>query len=197
MINKILITIAITALTTGCAAVGKPVTEKMSQTIQVEYTRNDWRICRGGDCKKPTKKTVEIYAPAPMVNVSSPPIQPAPFPAAVEQKPAIMTVHFALDMATPTKLGAHELTDALNRALSTQDAIVVTGFTDSTGSLKLNERLATKRALFVTNWLKRHGVKNRFIVESNGRCCYIAGNTSEADMALNRRTELNFKRKEN
>ncbi len=197
MINKILITIVITALTTGCATVGKPVAGKMPQTMRVEYTRNDWRICRDDDCKKPTKKTVEIYAPAPVVNVPPRPIQPAPLPAAVEQKPAIMTVHFALDMATPTKLGARELNDALDRALTTQGTIVVTGFTDSTGSLKLNERLSTKRALFVVNWLKRHGVKNRFIVESKGRCCYIAGNTSEADMALNRRAELNFKRKEN
>ena len=197
MINKILITIVITALTTGCATVGKPVAEKMPQTMRIEYTRNDWRICRGGDCKKLTKKTVEIYAPTLVVNVSSPSIQPAFFPAAVEHIPAIMTVHFALNKATPTKLGARELNDALDRALTTQNTIVVTGFTDSTGSLKLNERLAAERALFVVNWLKHHGVKNRFIVESRGRCCYIAGNTSEADMALNRRAELNFKQKEN
>lgn len=104
-----------------------------------------------------------------------------------------MIVHFSFGTSRPTKEGKRELNDVLNRALTSTEVIAVTGYTDSKGPLKVNERLARKRALFIVSWLKKHGSTNKFRVKSKGRCCYIEANKSEAGMAKNRRSEIIFK----
>lgn len=186
-----LISIAIiSVLSTGCASQSIPTTH--TPNIAVDYSHNAWRVCYDHACKKPTQKTIQMYEPSPITLPPEKPAQSHVPPITIEQ-PISMTVHFRLGKAMPTANGVTELTNALNRALSTSGTIKIEGFTDATGSARLNNHLAKQRAIFVAKWLKRHGVKNNLIIDGKGRCCYVTGNQTTKGMAQNRRTEINFK----
>jgi outer membrane protein OmpA-like peptidoglycan-associated protein len=166
----------------------------------VGYLHNAWRVCYDHSCKKPTQKTIQPYEPTPVVSPAAPfptPSIPAPLPPTVVKQPDSMTVHFRLGKAIPTINGAIELTKVLARASNTSGSIKIEGFTDATGSTRLNNRLAKQRAIFVAQWLKRHGVKNSLIFDGKGRCCYVTGNQTSQEQAQNRRTEINFKEQVN
>ena len=67
------------------------------------------------------------------------------------------------------------------------DAEIV-GHTDSTGSVKYNQKLGLRRANAVKNWLVKQGVSpNRIITSSKGELNPIASNKTKAGRAQNRR----------
>lgn len=83
--------------------------------------------------------------------------------------------------------------DSVARALVQHPELraISLGFTDSTGSAQVNERLSLQRAQAVTRYLHNHGVNNdRLIAQGRGASDPIGDNATEAGRALNRRVEL-------
>ena len=67
----------------------------------------------------------------------------------------------------------------------------VRGYTDSTGSTQLNQRLSQNRAQSVATYLSQHGVApNRLGAEGYGPSNPVADNGTEAGRAQNRRVEV-------
>lgn len=186
--------VALSMLSAGCATVPKPILDKR---VHVQYWEGEWRFCQGNECRTHSRKTVIVQTPQPALVAAKPavPLQP-PVQAVQKKEVETMLVHFGHDQLTPTKSGMHELEGVLRKIQSTQEAIQITGFTDAKGSEAHNAMLAKKRALFVADWLKRHGVKNRITVNAKGRCCYVAGNDTKTGRARNRRVEIDFNGKE-
>jgi len=74
-----------------------------------------------------------------------------------------------------------------------QTNIVVSGFTDSTGSVQYNQTLSEKRAASVGNYLLSQGVAGaRVNTQGFGPKYPIADNSTSAGRAQNRRVELNL-----
>lgn len=83
--------------------------------------------------------------------------------------------------------------DSVARALVQHPELraVALGYTDSTGSAQVNERLSQQRAESVTNYLAQHGVSNqRLVAQGRGASDPIGDNATESGRALNRRVEL-------
>lgn len=69
--------------------------------------------------------------------------------------------------------------------------VQIYGFTDNTGSLEVNERVATGRASAVRNYLLNSGVSaNRLASEGLPMQDYIASNSTAEGRAQNRRVEI-------
>lgn len=72
-----------------------------------------------------------------------------------------------------------------------QTNVQIFGFTDSTGSLEANQRVATGRATSVKTYLVNSGVDfSRLSSEGVPMSNYIASNDTEAGRAQNRRVEI-------
>lgn len=184
------VTAAAGLLLAGCAGI-RPIEpqDPPPRRISVGWIRQDWRICNEDDsCPRPTPKTIVPAAPIPTAGQLPTTEKPRPT-MTTERKPAI--VHFVFAQATPTEAGAAQL-DGLLSQIRERDAIHIVGHTDDIGSLAVNERLANRRAEFVTKWLKRRGIRNPMDVEARGKCCYVAANDSEEGRAANRRVEIHF-----
>lgn len=154
--NNILLLIALASLSTGCTAVNEKQLKPAPQA-QIEYFKNDWRVCRGDNCLAPTKKTVFIYTPAqkvtgdPIAAVSSV-TRSAPASINVEkgwmdtcsgspfafadqgdkspggETSVTLIVHFLTGEVKPSPQGLTELKESLKSIRSTKSNIVVTGF---------------------------------------------------------------------
>lgn len=186
----ILVMAAAGLLLAGCAGI-RPIELQDSppRRVSVGWIRQDWRTCNEDDsCPRPTPKTIVPAAPIPTAGLPPTPETPQPT-TTTEPKPVI--VHFVFARATPTEVGAAQL-DGLLSLIRERDAIHITGHTDDIGSLVVNERLAHRRAEFVTKWFKRRGIRNPMDVEARGKCCYVAANDSEEGRAANRRVEIHF-----
>lgn len=69
--------------------------------------------------------------------------------------------------------------------------LVITGYTDSTGSVAYNQLLSEQRAQSVANYLIRKGINpSRLVIKGFGEQYPIAGNATPAGRARNRRVEL-------
>ena len=68
---------------------------------------------------------------------------------------------------------------------------VITGYTDSTGSEEMNEKLARDRAESVAAYFLERGFKFKQVA-AGGRsgCCYVSPNTTAEGRAKNRRAEI-------
>ena len=76
----------------------------------------------------------------------------------------------------------------------TWQAVVTTGYTDSVGSPRYNERLSTRRAGVVKTYLVGKGLDRSMIdVVGKGEAEPIAPNDSSEGRAKNRRTEIEFR----
>lgn len=77
------------------------------------------------------------------------------------------------------------------KTLSRDDAVVVTGHTDSTGSVELNNRLSMARAISVRDYLLAEGVTEAVIMAAGVSANYpIDDNSTLAGRAKNRRVEI-------
>lgn len=69
--------------------------------------------------------------------------------------------------------------------------VLIEGFTDSTGSDALNQRLSEQRAAAVANALRRQGVAgDRMVTAGYGKEYPVAGNNDAQSRQLNRRVEV-------
>jgi OOP family OmpA-OmpF porin len=100
---------------------------------------------------------------------------------------------FETDSATLTAAAAREL-DRLIEATrrTTIDAIMISGYTDASGSETHNQELSERRALSVAQYLAAHGLKARRSVQVHGYgdANPMAPNTTAEGRAHNRRVEI-------
>ena len=73
-----------------------------------------------------------------------------------------------------------------------KSAILVTGYTDSTGSDAINIPLSQNRAYSVANYLKGQGVQSRIDTQGYGAQNPIADNSTAAGREQNRRVEISI-----
>lgn len=173
-------------------------------------------LCQPPACLRPSAKSL----PAPAS--TSVAVEPSPSPAqraqdaltltpTVSHRPPQTSASEAIEDPSPLKVVVHfgfgrsDLDTAGRDALdlaATQPLpirrVLIAGRTDSIGPLASNRALAQARAEAVERYLTaRHsrllaGTEVR--VQSQGACCYAAGNDSASGRAANRRVEVIFER---
>lgn len=76
--------------------------------------------------------------------------------------------------------------------------IVLSGHTDSIGSEKYNDKLASMRAETIRAFLISQGLlASNIEAGGEGKCCYVASNESQSTRELNRRVEINTRQGDN
>ncbi|HVE11144.1 MAG TPA: OmpA family protein [Paraburkholderia sp.] len=135
-----------------------------------------------------------------------PPAQPAPQPQPVPQAAPHPTpqplparkvtlqgdANFELNSASLTPAAKANLDEfiAANRGVDIQQ-LTVAGYTDSTGSDALNNRLSAARARTVQSYLASHGMRAaHYNVNGYGSASPVAPNSTAAGRAKNRRVEI-------
>jgi outer membrane protein OmpA-like peptidoglycan-associated protein len=107
----------------------------------------------------------------------------------------VVDAHFGFD------LGSAELDPAFNDLVGLgaytlrrlpEVKLVITGFTDSSGSDVLNQRLSEQRAQAIVNLLVTNGISaSRLVARGAGEADPIGDNGTPEGQALNRRVEVN------
>ena len=81
--------------------------------------------------------------------------------------------------------------DQLAQGLDPKTRLTIVGYSDSTGSEAVNDRLSLERAANVRDYLRRQGVDpTHIIVNGRGERDPVASNDSVAGRAQNRRVEI-------
>ena len=114
-----------------------------------------------------------------------------------DSSPLKVVVHFGFGRSDLDAAGRDALDLAAAQPLAVR-RVLIAGRTDSIGPTAANQALAQARAEAVQRYLTaRHsrllaGVE--VLVQSQGACCYAAGNDSASGRATNRRVEVTFER---
>ncbi|MBN3765189.1 OmpA family protein [Burkholderia sp. Ac-20365] len=143
----------------------------------------------------PREILFQCVAPVAQQPVQSPPapaVAPVATPAPVRKVTLQGDANFALDSAALTPAATAKLGDfvAANRDVQI-DSLKISGYTDSTGSATLNERLSAARARSVQRYLAGAGVRAaKWDVQGFGSVSPIAPNTTAIGRAKNRRVEI-------
>jgi len=184
MQNIFLIVCLAVSLMAGCASAPDTPTTRNKEKhtfgfIQVRGTPNYFVICQR--CPAVTPKTMaqkKMLPPTRRFIKTTPPVSTK------------VVAHF--DHASST-LQADDLIvlSRLAKDLPETYQLTITGYTDSTGRLATNKKLARQRAQVVTDYLGKLGLnKDQFTLKATPLSGYIASNTTEAGRAKNRRTEI-------
>jgi outer membrane protein OmpA-like peptidoglycan-associated protein len=136
---------------------------------------------------------VQAKAPPPPP-AAEPEPAPAPEPQAGEQVVLPDQIEFESNQArikqTPKTVETLEKLAELMKKHPNVTKLRIEGHTDNVGSNRLNERLSKARADAVAKWLSQHEVDDkRLVTVGFGAKKPIKPNDSEANRALNRRTE--------
>ncbi|APR34177.1 OmpA family protein [Paraburkholderia sp. SOS3] len=118
--------------------------------------------------------------------------QPAPAPAPARKVTLQGDANFATNSATLTPAAKANLDEfiAANRGVDIQ-LLTIAGYTDSTGSAALNERLSAARARSVQAYLGSHGLRAaQYSVNGYGSASPVDTNATAAGRAKNRRVEI-------
>lgn len=138
-------------------------------------------------------QTPAIATPAPAV-VATPVVAPvvAPVVTPVRKVTLQSDANFAVnsDVLTPAATAKLDSFIAQNRDVGIE-RLTIAGYTDSTGSAKLNERLSAARARSVEKYLAAAGMRaSRWDVQGYGAASPVAPNTTAVGRAKNRRVEI-------
>lgn len=137
----------------------------------------------------------DAFALTPTVSHRSPPVSASE--VIEDPSPLKVVVHFSFGRSELDAAGRNALDLAATQPLPVR-RVLIAGRTDSIGPAAANESLAQARAEAVQRYLTaRHsrllaGAEVR--VQSQGACCYAAGNDSASGRAANRRVEVIFER---
>ncbi len=131
-------------------------------------------------------------APAPAAAPVAPPPPPPP-PAPVSEKVTFAAdafFDFNKDALKPE--GKAKLDDLVSKMAGINlEVIIAVGHTDAVGNDAYNQKLSTKRADAVKNYLTSKGVeKNRVYTEGKGEKSPVADNKTAEGRAKNRRVEI-------
>ncbi|CAD9223065.1 OmpA family protein [Burkholderia cenocepacia] len=152
------------------------------------------RVYSRSPMKDPREITFMCGKPQPVVQAAPPAPAPQPAPQPVPQRQVLLQgdANFALDSAALTP----EARSQLDRFVQINSGVefrrvVITGFTDSTGSNTHNLALSASRARNVMNYLSSHGLKAQsFVSEGLGAAEPVASNATAEGRAQNRRVEI-------
>jgi outer membrane protein OmpA-like peptidoglycan-associated protein len=142
--------------------------------------------------EQPVQPTPVVVAP-----VAAAVVAPAPVSAPVRHAPARkITLQgdatFAVGGATLTPAATAKLDDfvAANQGIDI-DRLTIAGYTDSTGSAELNNRLSAARARSVQGYLATAGLRaEKWDVQGFGSASPVAPNTTAIGRAKNQRVEI-------
>ncbi len=198
-------------LAASCSLLHAPVSDHESATrvsapaqlVQLDFGRQAmFARCIPPACPTRTPKTLALETPSPPVDraVLHAPAEPvAPDPVAQNPLPKtetsrMVTVQFAFGSAWLSPAAQSRLEAAI-ADIATAHSVTISGRTDSTGSLAVNEALALARALAVRNYLlnKHPALTAALTVQAQGACCFTAPNDTLAGRAQNRRVEVVFR----
>ena len=135
-------------------------------------------------------QTQPAVVAAPVVTTVAAPVQ-APAHAPVRKVTLQGGTNFAVGSATLTPAATAKLDDfiAQNHGVDI-DHLTIAGYTDSTGSAELNNRLSDARARSVQTYLANAGLRaSKWDVQGYGSASPIAPNTTAIGRAKNRRVE--------
>ncbi len=197
-----LLAVALALGTVGCASTAPAPSEppktplvpaRLSVVVPIAQAPG-FQVCRGCEELPPTRKTLVGSVPAG----TSPSTQVlAPLSPAQTASPRIGTVRFGSGSAKLDAQGRAAVAsfiDAIQPALDagTVLRVAVAGYTDNTGSLATNTRLADARAQGVAEAVRSQVPSDQVSLEVRGAplCCYVADNASAAGRAANRRVAL-------
>jgi outer membrane protein OmpA-like peptidoglycan-associated protein len=146
-------------------------------------------------CASPV--VAQPVAPAPVVvaPVVAPVVAAAPAPVyhAPQRKITLQgDATFAVGSATLTPVATTKLDEfvAANHGVDI-DHLTIAGYTDSTGSAELNNRLSAARARSVQSYLANDGLRaNKWDVQGYGSASPVASNATAIGRAKNRRVEV-------
>ncbi len=173
-------------------------------------------LCQPPACPRPSAKSLPAPASTPVAVEPSPARTPLPQDALAlaptiphrsppvsasevieDPSPLRVVVHFGFGRSDLDAAGRDALDLAATQPLPVR-RVLIAGRTDSIGPAAANQALAQARAETVQRYLTaRHsrvlaGAEVR--VQSQGACCYAAGNDSASGRAANRRVEVTFER---
>jgi len=139
--------------------------------------------------EEPVKPVPVVVAPVVVAPVAAPaPVRHAPIRKITLQGDAT----FAVGSATLTPIATTKLDDfvAANQGVDI-DRLTIASYTDSTGSVELNNRLSAARARSVQGYLATAGLRaTKWDVEGYGSASPVAPNKTAIGRAKNRRVEI-------
>lgn len=164
-------------------------------------------ICGGSiPCVEPTRKTLDNRHEEPVLVARAAPamapdvaekLEEAAEKAATEVmdepvEQVEVTVYFAFGSSVLGKDARSTLAKLVMDQHQKGHNIRISGYTDSIGGQKINDRLARKRAEAVKQYLVGAGVDPTLIQIGSvrGKCCYAESNKTKAGRAANRRAEV-------
>lgn len=102
--------------------------------------------------------------------------------------------NFDVGRATLNSAATHRLDSLLVASKDTVfKQVTVAGYSDSTGSSRLNQELSKRRADSVEEYLKSHGLRSaNYIIRGEGGANPIASNNTAIGRAQNRRVEIHL-----
>ena len=102
--------------------------------------------------------------------------------------------NFEIGRATLTSAATGRLDDLLVASKDTVFRnVIIEGYTDSSGSSKLNQKLSKGRADNVEQYLRSHGLRSdNYIARGEGSANPIASNSTATRRARNRRVEIHL-----
>lgn len=173
-------------------------------------------LCQPPACPRPSAKSLPVPPPAPVAVQPSPARTPLAQDALAlpptglhgsppastsevieEPSPLKVVVHFAFGRSDLDAAGRDALDLAAAQPLPVR-RVLIAGRTDSIGPAAANQALAQARAEAVQRYLTaRHSrvlAAAEVRMQSQGACCYAAGNDSASGRAANRRVEVIFER---
>jgi outer membrane protein OmpA-like peptidoglycan-associated protein len=131
-------------------------------------------------------------AQQPPIPQAEPQPAPRPAPAPVRKVTLQGDANFDVNRSTLTPEARTNLDEfiAANRGVDVQQ-LTIAGYTDSTGSAALNNRLSAARARAVQGYFASHGLRAaRYDVNGFGSASPVASNATAAGRAKNRRVEI-------
>lgn len=173
-------------------------------------------LCAPPACPRPSAKSLPAPASTPVAVEPSPARTPlaqgetALAPTGLHRSPPVSTseviedpsplqvvVHFGFGRSDLDAAGRDALDLAATQPLPVR-RVLIAGRTDSIGPAAANQVLAQARAEAVQRYLTaRHSrvlAAAEVLAQSQGACCYAAGNDSASGRAANRRVEVTFER---
>lgn len=168
----------------GRGVVSETAPPEPLRIAQLGYGKEAHFIVCSADCPQRTTKTIWLPPQQPPIAnvppVSTPPLASPPLP---ENRTAV--VYFASGKAALDDKATKIVADILDEARKTK-RIVVTGYTDPTGSKTYNDKLAQRRAESVKHFLVKGGIKAGLIEIVQG----MANSHDKKRRAENRRATV-------
>ena len=133
-----------------------------------------------------------VEAPAPVAVKVAAPAEPVYKTIFTDKPVTIEGTNFATDSAKLKLTASEKLAEVVDFTVKYPESnLAVTGYTDSTGTVKHNQKLSERRAASVKAYLVKKGVPAAHIVtKGEGVANPVASNKTKAGRAQNRRVEI-------